>query len=144
MLSELKEVSWLKVMVCHDGSQRAKVALERTVELLKANQPEIILLTVVEEPLDATSVEEDSFDKWRSKRDEDLKDAAQWVAGSGLNVDALLAVGDPRKMIIEAVGMKNPDLLVIARRGSGGTEKMVLGSVASYIVKHAQCPVMVL
>jgi nucleotide-binding universal stress UspA family protein len=108
------------------------------------NKPEIILLTVVEEPLDATSVDENSFDKWRSKRDDDLKEAAQWVASNGLNVDALLAVGDPRKMILEAATMKDPDLLVISRRGSGGTEKMVLGSVASYILKHAQCPVMVL
>ncbi len=134
----------MKVMVCHDGSQRAQVALERAVALLKSNNPEVILLTVVEEPLDATSVDEDSFDKWKTKRDDDLKNAAQWVASNGLNVDALLAVGDPRKMILEASSMKNPDLLVISRRGSGGTEKMVLGSVASYIVKHAQYPVMVL
>ncbi len=134
----------MKVMVCHDGSDRAQVALERAVELLKSNNPEVILLTVVEEPLDATSVDENSFDKWKSKRDEDLKDAAQWVASHGLNVDALLAVGDPRKMILEATSMKNPALLVISRRGSGATEKMVLGSVASYIVRHAQCPVMVL
>lgn len=134
----------MKVLVCHDGSERAQSALERSVELLRLNKPEIILLTVVEEPLDATSVDENSFDKWRSKRDDDLKEAAQWVASNGLNVDALLAVGDPRKMILEAATMKDPDLLVISRRGSGGTEKMVLGSVASYILKHAQCPVMVL
>lgn len=134
----------MKVMFCHDGSDRAQSALERSVKLLRSNKPEIILLTVVEEPLDATSVDENSFDKWRSKRDEDLKEAAQWVASNGLNVDALLAVGDPRKMILEAATMKKPDLLVISRRGSGGTEKMVLGSVASYILKHAHCPVMVL
>lgn len=134
----------MKVMFCHDGSSRAQEALELAVKIFKSAKPEVIILTVVEEPLDATSVDEESFQKWREKRNEDLKEAAQWVANHGLDVDAILAVGDPRKMIIEAAETKNPDLLIIARRGGGGTEKMVLGSVASYIVRHAPGPVAVM
>jgi nucleotide-binding universal stress UspA family protein len=134
----------MKVMFCHDGSSRAQEALELTVEIFKSAKPEVIILTVVEEPLDATSVDEESFQKWREKRNEDLKEAAQWVANHGFDVDAILAVGDPRKMIIEAAETKNPDLLIIARRGGGGTEKMILGSVANYIVRHAPGPVAVM
>ncbi len=134
----------MKVMFCHDGSARAHKALERTVEIFKSAKPEVIILTVVEEPLDATSVDEENFQKWRDKWNEDLKEAAQWVANHGLDVDAILAVGDPRKMIIEAAETKNPDLRIVSRRGGGGTEKMVLGSVAHYIVRHAPGPVAVM
>ncbi len=134
----------MKVMVCHDGSKNAQAALEKTIKLFKCERPEIILLTVVEEPLDATSVDEESFEKWRNKRDADLRQAADWVAGHGLNVDALLAVGDPRKMILEAAEAKGVEMLVVAKRGTSVLEQMVLGSVSAFIVRHAHCPVLVL
>lgn len=134
----------MKIMVCHDGSKSAQTALEKTVSLFKSQKPELILLTVVEEPLDATSVDEDSFEKWRNKRDEDLKKAAEWVAGHGVDVDALLAVGDPRKMILQAAKAKDVDMLVVAKRGTSAIEQMVLGSVSAFIVRHAHCPVLVL
>ncbi|MBI1911226.1 MAG: universal stress protein [Deltaproteobacteria bacterium] len=134
----------MKIMVCHDGSKRSQDALEKTVELFKSQKPEIILISVVEEPLDATSMDEESFEKWRSKRDGELRKAAEWVVTHGLDVDAILAVGDPRKMILEAAGTKNPDMLVVARRGSGILDKMILGSVSAFLVRHAECPVLVM
>ena len=134
----------MKIMVCHDGSERSQEALERTVALFKAQKPEIILITVVEEPLDATSQDEESFEKWRTRRDQELKTAANWVVKHGLNVDAILAVGDPRKMITEAAANKNPDILVVARRGAGLLEKMALGSVSAYLIRHAECSVLVM
>ncbi len=134
----------MKIMVCHDGSESSQRALEKTVELFKAIGPDLFLVTVVEPPLDATSVDEDSFDSWRSKRDTDLKEAAEWAAGHGCNVDAILAVGDPRRMILEASESKAPDVLVVGKRGAGQVDKMVLGSVSAYIVRHAHCPVLVM
>lgn len=134
----------MKIMICHDGSKKSQDALEKTVALFKPQKPEIILITVVEEPLDATSMDEESFEKWRARREDDLNKAARWVAGHGLDVDAILAVGDPRKMIVEAAENKSPDILVVARRGTGILDKMVLGSVSAYLVRHAECPVLVM
>src|SRR3972149_983556 len=131
----------MKIMVCHDGSERSQEALERTVALFKAQKPEIILITVVEEPLDATSMDEESFEKWRTRRDQELKNAANWVVKHGLNVAAILAVGDPRKMITEAASNKNPDILVVARRGAGLLEKMALGSVSAHLIRNAESSV---
>jgi nucleotide-binding universal stress UspA family protein len=134
----------MRIMVCHDGSQRSQSALERTAELFRVQNPEIILVTVVEEPLDATSQDEANFESWRASRGDSLKEAADWVAGHGLNVEAVLAVGDPRKMLIEATENKNPDILVVAGRGSGLLHGMVLGSVSAFLVRNAECPVLVM
>ncbi len=133
----------MKVMVCCDGSDRSQEALEMAVKLFKPQGAEVIIVTAVEEPLDASSEDEESFQKWRDKREEDLKEAAQWVANHGLEVDAMLVIGDPRKMIIEAINRKEPDMIVVARRGESGLRKMVLGSVSSYIVRHSRFPVIV-
>ncbi|MBW7957771.1 MAG: universal stress protein [Deltaproteobacteria bacterium] len=134
----------MKIMFCHDGSERSKAALEKALGLFKHLSPEVFLITVVEEPLDATSHDEESFEKWRATREEDLQEAANRVVEHGLDVDAILAIGDPRKMIIEAAENKNPDILVVARRGAGLLESMVLGSVSSFLVRHAECPVLVI
>ncbi|MFQ5464439.1 MAG: universal stress protein [Thermodesulfobacteriota bacterium] len=131
------------VMVCYDGSERARAALEKTVDLFSKTKPEILILTVTEPPLDATSTDESSFEKWKETKEEELGEAAEWVASSGIITDAVLAVGDPRKMIVEAAEKKKPDLLVIARRGTMGHDKVTVGSICAYVVKYATCPVVV-
>lgn len=133
----------MKLMVCHDGSAASQEALEKTLDLFKHFKPEVMIITVVEPPLDATSEEEETFTKWKAKREEDLNEAAKWVAEHGCDADAILAVGDPRKMIVEAVEKKNPDLLVVAKRGAGVLGGMVLGSVSAYLIRHSPCPVLV-
>ena len=140
----MKGTQKLKIMICHDGSDRAQAALERTIALFAPLKPLVLLITVVEEPLDATSLDEESFNKWRASREKDLRDAANYVAGHGLDADAILAVGDPRKMIIEAAENKNPDILVVAKRGAGILEKMAMGSVSAFLIRHAECPVLVM
>lgn len=131
-------------MVCHDGSERSQVALEKAIALFSCEKPEIILLTVVEEPADASSHDEEVFEEWRVKREADLKKAAEWVVKQGFDVDAVTAIGDPRKMIVEAANKKNPAVLVVAKRGAGGLEDMVLGSVSAFLIRHAKCPVLII
>ena len=133
-----------KIMVCYDGSEKSNKTLGKALELFEVAKPDIIIITVIEPPLDATSVDEESFEKLRAEREENLGNAACKVAEHGLEVDAILAVGDPRMMIIRASEEKSPDVLVISRRGAGMFGKMVLGRVSAYIINHVNCPVAVL
>lgn len=133
----------MKIMICHDGSQNAQEALDRTINMFKPLKPEIILMTVVEVPLDASIESDNVFQRWRDERHAFLLKTAQEATDKGLNVDAVLAVGDPREMIIEATENKKPDILVVGKRGGGGLSRMVLGSVSAFLVRHARCPVLV-
>lgn len=134
----------MNVMICHDGSKRAQDALGKAIELLRPQRPNIILLTVVEAPLDASSTNEETFRKLCEKREEDLRTIGSWVVDQGLEADIVIASGDPRKMILEALKTKSPDILVVAKRGGGLLEEMVLGSVSAYLIRHASCPVLVM
>lgn len=134
----------MKIMFCHDSSKKAQDALDKTIELFRPQQPLIMLLTVVEAPLDASSTNEESFRKLCDRRQDDLKTIGSWVADQGLETDIIVAIGDPRKMILEAVKTKSPDILVVAKRGGGLMEQMVLGSVSAFLVRHASCPVLVM
>lgn len=133
----------MKIMICHDGSESAQKAFEKTLTLFKPVKPEIILLTVVDEPHDASIASDDIFKPWKEARQALLKDKVKEAASRGFNVDAMLAVGDPRQMIIEAAEKKNPDILVVGKRGAGGLTRMVLGSVSAFLIRHARCPVLI-
>ena len=137
----------MKMLICHDGSGNAQSALEKSIAMLKCEKPEIILVTVVEEPADASSYDEAAFEKWRETREADLKEAANWVVKQGLNVDVVIAIGDPRKMLVEAIRKKKPDIVVISSRPPKGGVRFgnVTVSVSDYIVHHIDdCPVLVM
>ena len=133
----------MKIMVCHDGSKDAQNALDQVITMFKPQKPEILLLTVVEGGSDASMVNEEIFEKARAEGHDFLQKTSKDIARHGFDVDAILAVGDPRKMITEAVGDKKPDILVIAKRGGGILENISLGSVSAYVVRHVKCPVLV-
>lgn len=61
---------------------------------------------------------------------------------TGIQVDVL--VGDPVNEIVGQVKDCETDLVVIPSHGYTGLKKMLLGSVAQGVVRHAQCPVLVL
>ena len=133
----------MKIMVCHDGSENAQKALNQAVDLFKAVKPEIILVSVVEGAADASMINEELFENQQAERRAQLTQVAEKIAGCCCDVDVLLATGDARKMLLEAVKQKNPDILVIGKRGGGVIKDMVLGSVSAYLIRHTKCPVMV-
>lgn len=62
----------MKILICYDGSKGSHRAMEQTVAYFKALSPEIILVTVVEPPLDASLENEEVFEKWRNNRHDKL------------------------------------------------------------------------
>lgn len=133
----------MKIMVCYDGSDRSRNALEKALELFKDQKPDIIILLVAEEPLDASVENEEVFEEWQKECHDLLNEVAKDVTQLGLEVDAILATGDPRTMIMEAIANKAPDLVVMAKRGKGGVKNALMGSVSTYVLRQAHCPVLV-
>jgi nucleotide-binding universal stress UspA family protein len=69
-----------------------------------------------------------------------LEEAVEGI--EGVEVRRVLVEGDPRTVLTEAsVGA---ELLVVGNRGHGLIAEAILGSVSSYCVHHAPCPVVVI
>lgn len=58
-------------------------------------------------------------------------------------IEVLIALDSISAEILKYLEKNEIDLTVIGSKGKTGTERVLLGSVASHIVTHAKCPVLV-
>lgn len=62
---------------------------------------------------------------------------------SGLRVEGRVEHGDPRDAIVRTAEAEQADLVVVGSHGRTGLPRLLMGSVASYVVSHAPCSVVV-
>ncbi|TMJ34897.1 MAG: universal stress protein [Alphaproteobacteria bacterium] len=59
------------------------------------------------------------------------------------SVRAVLRDGDPATELLAAAEEEKPDLLVMGRRGLGGIQRLLLGSVSHKVSNSAECTVVI-
>jgi nucleotide-binding universal stress UspA family protein len=69
--------------------------------------------------------------------------AALELREAGLKAEARCPVADPRHAILETAAAEKVNLIVLGSHGRSGLSKLLIGSVASHVVTHAHCNVLV-
>ncbi|KAG9130130.1 hypothetical protein Leryth_019947 [Lithospermum erythrorhizon] len=59
----------------------------------------------------------------------------------GVACESWIRKGDPKEVICHEVSRLKPDLLVVGNRGLGPFQRVFVGTVSEFCVKHADCPV---
>ncbi|XP_031265347.1 universal stress protein A-like protein [Pistacia vera] len=59
----------------------------------------------------------------------------------GIACESWIKKGDPKEVICREVQRIHPDLLVVGSRGLGPFQRVFVGTVSEFCVKHAECPV---
>ncbi len=60
---------------------------------------------------------------------------------SGLATEEVVRTGDPRMTIVNEATEWRADLIILGSHGYTGIQRLLLGSVAQYVVSHADCSV---
>jgi nucleotide-binding universal stress UspA family protein len=141
-----------RILVPVDFSDPSRAALDYAATLARTFGATLDVLHVWEAPsfaprasgLASSGAGEPSLDELvRRNADEELDGFVEKARERGVTVRASrTARGVPWHTIVAAAKEGNYDLIVIGTHGRTGLPRVLLGSVAENVVRHAQCPVL--
>jgi nucleotide-binding universal stress UspA family protein len=143
-----------KILLATDGSKEAKLAFASAAELSEKTDSELHVVYVGHMPLvsyespGATTLDpdllgrmqEDAKQEARTKLDEQMQQVGQ-TAGEVAEMHA--RVGRPDAEIVGLADELDAGLIVLGSRGLGPLRRALMGSVSDSVVRHAQCPVLI-
>lgn len=135
----------LRDLLATDGSPDARAAAEWLARFPLASGSTVLILSVVAippSPITFPGLEElkrSLLAEGRRACDE----AADILRPRWPAIEPSVADGDPREQILGTAETWKPDLAVLGRRGLGGLERMLLGSVSLAAARHLPCAVLI-
>lgn len=142
----------MRVLVATDGSQCSGVAVDLVAGLHWPTGTQIHVVQAVPSGVAVfggpwppiTPVDTSAFDREiRDQAERNLEDAAERLVGPGRSVETVTSAGRAADTIVTLAEQYRADLIAVGSRGHGSLETMVLGSVSSEVIDHAQVPVLV-
>lgn len=135
---------WKKLCCAVDLSEPSRAALEQSADLARQLGAELTLLHVYEphapspelllQRLEEASPDlERQLEGWRARAE----------AQAGRAVRVVLLTGNPAPEIVRFAAAGGFDLVVLATHGRTGLARVLMGSVAEHVVRHAHGPVLV-
>ncbi len=144
------------ILVALDGSEISQLALIQAVDLAKIGNAKIQAIYTAETPqfnslpLDQTYGMNNTFEMNRviEKAEESegevvLEKAKKFCTGRGLTLITHLKYGDPGSEIISLAEQEKSDLIVIGSHGKSSIDRLLSGSVSSFVVTHGKVTTMV-
>ena len=141
----------MKIIMGVDESPHANAAVEFVKKMQWPKDTRIMVLSAVP-PMAMAYAEayvpapayladfNDDLVKWH---EESAANAERILRGAGLQTEAKVLQGDPRDLLVELARNEKADLVVVGSHGRTGMAKLIMGSVASHVVTHAPCSVLV-
>lgn len=142
-------MEYKKILVGYDGSENAKRALDRAIEIAREEKgPELRIVVVADTKGRGSFQLEAPASAVRSAILEQAKniasDAAYIAKHAGiLDVYSSVEEGQPADMILTLASEYKADLIVVGRRGIRGLQRFLMGSVSSAVISNASTDVLV-
>jgi nucleotide-binding universal stress UspA family protein len=135
----------LRVLLATDGSADARAAAECLARFPLPPSSVPLVLSVVTIPPSPISFPglEDLKQSLLADGRRACEEAADVLRPRWPAVEVRVAEGEPREQILKTAKTWRPHLAVLGRRGLGGFERMLLGSVSLTAARHLACPVLV-
>lgn len=117
-----------KILVGTDGSDTAKRAVARAVDLASDLEAELLVVT-------AYSGKQDQVRR--------VLDEAEKEHGSAVKLRTLMKEGHPADVLSDVAEEEGVDLIVVGNKGMTGAGRFILGSVPNRVSHHAPSNVLI-
>ncbi len=151
-MPEVKTVRYTRILVPLDGSSRAESALPVAVRIAAHHKAELVLVHATPKPHLLQSGPLNTHDmqlqqKLVARNERAGRAYLERIRESLSDVDILVHIvilrnGDARRILSSALSPQSVDLVVLSSHGHGGYSDVPAGNVSSFLLKHADIPVL--
>jgi nucleotide-binding universal stress UspA family protein len=136
----------MKIMVCTDGSEYGDKAVKYAAQFADNYGIDLTILHVIEDTI--TQDELPTFPGFKPRREkaEAILSHAKQLAGEvskKVPCHEKIALGPITSEIVRIAAVEDFDGIVVGTKGVRGLKRMLIGSIARQVIRHAHCPVTV-
>jgi nucleotide-binding universal stress UspA family protein len=141
-----------KILAPVDFSKFSIDALRAALDISEIRGAEVTALHVTEEPSKPDTYGHSTVlhTNWQMIRERVFEESRAELetltseAGASQDVKLETIMGDPTNEILRIAKDGNFDLIVMSTHGRTGLNRLLMGSVAERVIRHAPCPVFVI
>lgn len=136
-----------KILVPVDGSNEARLAFEKAIEVAKRNRAQVLIAHIIDtRVLQTPTGFEGNFNEEIQRQTENLfQEYRQYAQEHDFNdIDFVLEYGSPKVYISKNIPKDYQiDLIMMGATGLNAVERLLIGSVSEYVIRNANCDVLV-
>ena len=136
-----------KILVPVDGSNEARLAFEKAIEVAKRNRAQVLIAHIIDTlVLQTPTGFEGNFNEEIQRQTENLfQEYRQYAQEHDFNdIDFVLEYGSPKVYISKNIPKDYQiDLIMMGATGLNAVERLFIGSVSEYVIRNASCDVLV-
>ena len=136
-----------KILVPVDGSNEARLAFEKAIEVAKRNRAQVLIAHIIDtRVLQTPTGFEGNFNEEIQRQTENLfQEYRQYAQEHDFNdIDFVLEYGSPKVYISKNIPKDYQiNLIMMGATGLNAVERLFIGSVSEYVIRNASCDVLV-
>lgn len=133
-----------------DLSVPSEQALERAAALAQLNNAALVMVHAQADDAPLENVDNAVLEQLgevsaavRAEEAKRLAELVQQLTARGVNVELVHRAGPPGEIVAEVAKERAAELIVVGTHGHTGLQRFLLGSVATAVLRHAPCDVLV-
>ncbi len=127
----------MKILLATDGKSHSQKAVDFAIDYAKAKNDALLIIFV------ASPKESESREKLISLGMSALESAKIQAEEGGVSASILLEAGSPYETILSIAEREKVSMIVVGSSGKAVMDRVLIGSVSEYVVRNAQCTVVV-
>lgn len=141
--------TYKNILVGIDGSDQGNLAYEQAVEVARRNNGRVVVAHVIENQvytmMGYSSLNDSLLDQETENAKELLADCEAYAKSVDFTqVETVVAYGSAKDVMCKDLAEQYEiDLIMVGQSGLNAVERFVMGSVSSYIIRHAPCDVLI-
>jgi len=136
-----------KILSPVDGSEESELAFRKAVHVAQKNNAKLLIVHVIDtRAIQTPSGFEGNFTDEIVRQTKVMIDRYESLARErGVqDIETIIDYGSPKVMIAKEIAVEHKaDLIMIGATGLNAVERLFIGSVSEYVIRHAPCDVTV-